>query len=45
MANAMDPRIARDNLGNASIATTNIYLHTDDEHRHEETEANHHISW
>lgn len=45
MANAMDLRNVRDNLGHASIATTNIYLHTEDDQRHEETEANHHIGW
>jgi site-specific recombinase XerD len=45
MANSMDLRNVRDNLGHTSIATTNIYLHTEDDQRHEETEANHHIGW
>ena len=43
MADSMDLRTVRDNLGHASISTTNIYLHTEDDKRHEETEANHHI--
>ncbi len=45
MANSMDLRTVRDNLGHTSISTTDIYLHTEDDKRHEETEANHHLGW
>jgi integrase/recombinase XerD len=46
MANSgVDLRVIRDNLGHASISTTSIYLHTDDDHRHENTSTAHRVSW
>jgi integrase/recombinase XerD len=46
MANsALDLRHVRDNLGHASIATTNTYLHAEDDVRHSETEDKHKIGW
>ncbi len=45
MANAMDLRNVRDNLGHSSISTTNTYLHTEDDERHKETEAKHRLGW
>ena len=45
MANAMDIRNVRDNLGHSSISTTNTYLHTQDDQRHKETEAKHRLGW
>jgi site-specific recombinase XerD len=45
MANAMDLRNVRDNLGHSSISTTNTYLHTEDDQRHKETEAKHRLGW
>lgn len=45
MANSMDLRNVRDNLGHNSISTTNAYLHTEDDQRHKETEANHLLNW
>jgi site-specific recombinase XerD len=45
MADAMDLRHVRDNLGHSSISTTNTYLHTEDDHRHKETEAKHNLGW
>ena len=42
---AVDLRHVRDNLGHASISTTNIYLHSPDDVRHAETEAKHRIDW
>ena len=45
MANSMDLRNVRDNLGHSSISTTNTYLHTEDDQRHKETEAKHRLGW
>ena len=45
MADTMDLRNVRDNLGHSSIATTNTYLHTEDDQRHKETEAKHRLGW
>lgn len=45
MANAMDIRHVRDNLGHSSISTTNTYLHTEDDQRHKETESKHRLGW
>ena len=41
----VDLRIIRDTLGHESIATTNIYLHTDDDHRHQALEQSHNLGW
>lgn len=35
----------RDNLGHSSIATTNQYVHSEDDRRHSETECNHRLGW
>lgn len=45
MADTMDLRNVRDNLGHSSISTTNTYLHTEDDQRHKETEAKHRLRW
>jgi site-specific recombinase XerD len=45
MADTMDLRHVRDNLGHSSISTTNTYLHTEDDLRHKETEAKHRLGW
>lgn len=45
MADTMDLRHVRDNLGHSSISTTNTYLHTEDDQRHKETEAKHKLGW
>ncbi|PKO49232.1 MAG: integrase [Betaproteobacteria bacterium HGW-Betaproteobacteria-4] len=45
MADSMDLRHVRDNLGHSSISTTNTYLHTEDDQRHKETEAKHRLGW
>jgi hypothetical protein len=34
----------RDNLGHASLAATSLYLHADDDRRHQETEEKHRIN-
>ncbi|MEM5389560.1 tyrosine-type recombinase/integrase [Paraburkholderia phymatum] len=41
----VDLRLVRDNLGHASLATTSLYLHADDDHRHHETDEKHRIDW
>ena len=41
----VDLRIIRDTLGHESIATTNIYLHTDDDQRHQALEQSHNLGW
>ncbi len=40
-----DVKYVRDNLGHASIATTNIYTHTEDDMRHDVMTATHKIGW
>jgi hypothetical protein len=34
-----------DNLRHASLSTTSLYLHVDDDRRHQETDAKHRIDW
>lgn len=41
----IDLRIVRDHLGHDSIATTNLYLHTDDDLRYRETAARFRVGW
>jgi integrase/recombinase XerD len=45
MAASMDIRHVRDNLGHESITTTNIYLHSEDDQRHQDTEEKHKLNW
>ena len=41
----VDLRLVRDNLGHASLSTTSLYLHSDDDVRHRETDLKHRIDW
>jgi site-specific recombinase XerD len=41
----VDLRLVRDNLGRASLATTSLYLHIDDDRRHRERDEKHRIDW
>ena len=41
----MDIKNVRDNLGHSNIATTMIYLHAEDDARHDATSAGHRVSW
>ncbi|GAO22095.1 phage integrase family protein 7 [Alicycliphilus sp. B1] len=40
-----DLKVVRDNLGHANISTTSIYLHTEDDARHDATAAVHRVGW
>ena len=41
----MDLKTVRDNLGHTNIATTSIYLHTEDDKRHDQTSSFHRVGW
>jgi len=41
----MDLKSVRDNLGHANIATTSIYVHTEDDARHDQTTKAHKLGW
>ena len=41
----MDLKAVRDNLGHANIATTSIYIHTEDDKRHDQTSKEHKLGW
>lgn len=41
----MDLKAVRDNLGHANIATTSIYVHTEDDARHDQTSSGHRVGW
>jgi site-specific recombinase XerD len=41
----VDLRTVRGNLGHASLTTTSVYLHVDDDRRHQETEEKHRVDW
>jgi len=41
----LDLKNVRDNLGHASIATTGIDVHTEDDARHDATSEGHRIAW
>lgn len=43
LSEKVDLKVVRDNLGHANISTTSIYLHTEDEARHDATAAAHRI--
>lgn len=41
----MDLKVVRDNLGHANIATTNVYVHAEDDARHDATSGAHRAGW
>lgn len=45
MADSADLRHVRDTLGHASISTTSVYLHAEDDWRHQAIEAGHRLGW
>jgi site-specific recombinase XerD len=40
-----DLKVVRDNLGHANISTTSIYLHSEDDARHDATTSVHRVGW
>jgi site-specific recombinase XerD len=44
-SDSMDLKAVRDNLGHANIATTSIYVHTEDDVRHDQTSKSHRLGW
>lgn len=40
-----DLKVVRDNLGHSNISTTSIYLHSEDDARHDATAAVHRVGW
>jgi integrase/recombinase XerD len=40
-----DLKVVRDNLGHSNISTTSIYLHSEDDARHDATSALHRVGW
>lgn len=40
-----DLKVVRDNLGHANMSTTSIYLHTEDDARHDATQQAHRAGW
>jgi len=45
LSNRADLKVVRDNMGHESIATSNLYLHTEDDVRHDQTSAIHRLDW
>jgi integrase/recombinase XerD len=41
----MDLKEVRDNLGHSNIATTSIYVHSEDDARHDATNLGHRVEW
>lgn len=41
----VDLKVVRDNLGHANIGTTSLYLHTEDDARHDATQQAHRLRW
>ena len=41
----VDLRFVRDNLGHTSLATTSVYLHAEDDARHQATQTRHRLGW
>lgn len=44
-SNAMNLKAVRDNLGHSNIATTNAYVHSEDDSWHDATSAVHRVGW
>lgn len=45
LSDKADLKVVRDNLGHANISTTSIYLHAEDDARHDATASVHRVGW
>jgi len=45
LSGKVDLKVVRDNLGHANISTTSIYLHSEDDARHDATASVHRVGW
>ncbi len=45
LADSIDLRHVRDTFGHASLSTTSIYLHAEDDLRHAAISASHRLGW
>lgn len=45
LADSIDLRHVRDTFGHASLSTTSIYLHAEDDQRHAAISASHRLGW
>ena len=45
LSDAADLKVVRDNLGHANISTTSIYVHSEDDARHDATSGAHRVAW
>lgn len=44
-SDSVDLKVVRDNLGHSNLATTSIYVHSEDDARHDATNAGHRVNW
>lgn len=44
-SDTLDLKAVRDNLGHSNLATTSIYVHSEDDSRHDATNQGHRVNW
>lgn len=44
-SDTVDLKAVRDNLGHTNLATTSVYVHSEDDARHDATNAGHRVNW
>jgi site-specific recombinase XerD len=45
MSESLDVKVVRDHLGHENLATTSLYVHTEEDARHDVTSAAHRVNW